>query len=135
MTPFRDRNLTLAERSRSLNYHISSKDYDLYALQGEIETFCEKHILSKKVSDYLVLISEEVLCLLTDFSDINLSLSYSEKDGSLEFVCDSGGDKRNPLEEGVVDDDIGLLLIRSRCKSIEYTNVGGRNILTLIVKN
>lgn len=121
-------------RIRSLHHHISSKNYDLYALQGEMETFCEKHILPKRVAGYVMLITEEVLCLQSDFSDINLNLSYSEKDGSLEYICESAGAPVNPLEEGVRDDDIGLRLIKGRCKSVEYHYEDGKNILLLKVK-
>jgi hypothetical protein len=38
------------------------------------------------------------------------------------------------LEEGVLDDDIGLKLIKSRCKSVDYNYENGKNILVLIVR-
>ncbi len=120
-------------RIRSLNCHISGINYDLYALQGEMETFCEKHMLTKKVSGYVVLIAEEVLCLQTDFSDINISLSYSEKDGSLEMICESAGKPFNPIIEGA-EDNIGLKLILGRCISVDYRYERGKNILNLKVK-
>jgi len=132
--PQKERTKAFIHRIRSLTHHISSKDYDLYALQGEVETFCEKHMLSKKESDYLALLTEEVLCLQSDFSDIDLNLSYSEKDGTLEFVCANTGAPLNLLDEGVADDDIGLRLIKSRCKSVGYKYENGRNILMLTVK-
>ncbi|NCC47192.1 MAG: ATP-binding cassette domain-containing protein [Bacteroidia bacterium] len=132
--PQKERTRSFIHRIRSFTHHISSKNYDLYALLGELELFCEKHMLSKKESDQLALLTEEVLCLQSDFSDIDLNLSYSEKDGNLEFVCQSTGLPVNPLEEGVAEDDIGLRLIRAKCKSVEYKYENGRNILTLIVK-
>lgn len=131
--PQKERTKAFIHRIRSLTHHISSKNYDLYALLGEIEIFCEKHMLSKKQNDYITLITEEVLCLQTDFSDIDLSLSYSEKDGTLELVCQSTGASVNPLEDGVAEDEIGLRLLRSRCKSMDYTYENGRNVLKLLV--
>ena len=98
-----------------------------------METFCEKHMLPKRLSDYVVLIAEEVLCLQTDFSDINISLSYSEKDGSLEIICESTGKPFNPLVEAL-DDNIGLKLILGRCKSVDYRFESGKNIMNLKVK-
>lgn len=132
--PQKEKTKAFIHRIRSLSYHISSKNYDLYALQGEVEVFCEKHMLSRKESDYLALITEEVLCLQQEFTEIDINLSYSEKDGTLELVCANTSAPINPLEAGDADDNIGLRLIRSRCRSIEYKYENGRNILVLTVK-
>lgn len=67
--PQKERTKSFINRIRSLTHHISSKNYDLYALWGEIELFCEKHMLSKREYVYLELITEEVLGLQSDFSD------------------------------------------------------------------
>jgi polar amino acid transport system ATP-binding protein len=99
--PQKEKTKAFIHRIRSLSYHISSKNYDLYALQGEVEVFCEKHMLSRKESDYLALITEEVLCLQKEFTDIEINLLYSEKDGTLELVCSNASAPMNPLEEGV----------------------------------
>ncbi|MFA4839820.1 MAG: amino acid ABC transporter ATP-binding protein [Candidatus Neomarinimicrobiota bacterium] len=132
--PQKEKTKTFIHRIRSLHYHIYSKNYDLYAMQGEMETFCEKHMLSKKVSGYVLLIAEEVLGIQSDFSDINLNLSYSEKDGGVELVCESVGAPVNPLEDGILEDDLGLKLIKGRCESVDYKYKDGRNIQILKVK-
>ena len=132
--PRREKTKTFIHRIRSLVRHISSKAYDLYAIQGEMEIFCEKHMLPKKVSDDIMLIVEEVLTLQSDFSDIDLSLSYHEKDGSIEFLCESTGNLTNLLDETSMEDNIGILILKSRCKHIDYRYVNGRNIINLTVK-
>ena len=132
--PQKEKTRTFIHRIRSLVRHISSKEYDLYAIQGEMEQFCEKHMLSKKVNDNIMLIIEEVLTLQTDFSDIDLSLSYHEKDGSIEFLCESTGEESNLLDETIWEDNIGILILKSRCKSIEYRYKNGRNSIDLTVK-
>jgi polar amino acid transport system ATP-binding protein len=132
--PQKEKTRTFIHRIRSLVRHISSKEYDLYAIQGEMEQFCEKHMLSKKVSDNIMLIIEEVLTLQTDFSDIDLSLSYHEKDGSIEFMCESTGSESNSLDETNLEDNIGILILKSRCKSIDYHYINGRNCINLTVK-
>ena len=132
--PQREKTKTFIHRIRSLVRHISSKAYDLYAIQGEMEIFCEKHMLPKKVSDDIMLIVEEVLTLQSDFSDIDLSLSYHEKDGSIEFLCESTGNLTNLLDETSMEDNIGILILKSRCKHIDYRYVNGRNIINLTVK-
>ncbi|MEI6172819.1 MAG: amino acid ABC transporter ATP-binding protein [Bacteroidota bacterium] len=131
--PQKEKTKAFINRVRSLHLKITSSDYDLYAMQGEMAAFCEKHILSKRVTGYVQLIAEEVLCLQHDFSDIQLSLSYSEKEGTVEIQCASDGTPVNPLKEHPEEDDIGLKLITGRCKSVDYTYADGKNILLLMV--
>jgi polar amino acid transport system ATP-binding protein len=132
--PVREKTRAFINRIRSMHYHISSPGFDLYEIQGEIEAFCEKHALNKKLTGYVMHIAEEVLILQSDFSDINLSLSYSEKDGSLEFLSESNGAPANPLEGSEMEDDIGVKLIKARCKSVEYNYLNGKNNLLLKIK-
>ena len=133
-SPQREKTRTFIHRIRSLHRHISSRAYDLYAIQGELEIFCEKHMLPKKVSDDVGLITEEVLGLQSDFSDIDISLSYHEKVGSLEFLCESTGSPVSLLEEISFDESIGIRILKSRCKSIGYKYENGKNIIELTVK-
>jgi polar amino acid transport system ATP-binding protein len=132
--PQKEKTKAFINRIRSLNYRVKSRDYDLYAMQGEMEAFCEKHMLTKKVTGYVVHIAEEVLGLQTDFSDISLSLSYSEKEGDVQLVCESAGLPVNPLKNDLLDEDIGLKLILGRCKSVDYAYTDRKNILVLRVK-
>jgi His/Glu/Gln/Arg/opine family amino acid ABC transporter permease subunit len=121
-------------RIRSLEHRIASPNYDLYALQAEMEAFCVKHMLPKKVTGYVVHVMEEVLVLQRDFTDIQLSLSYSEKDGSLELGCESAGAPFNPLAEGREEDEIAIWLVKARCSATEYRYEEGKNVLTLRIR-
>jgi len=129
--PQKEKTKAFINRIRSFHYRITSRDYDLYAMQADMEAFCDKHTLPRKVTGYVLHMAEEVLCLQQDFSDIRISLSYSEKDGSVELVCAGGGAPRNPLEEGVAEDDIGIKLIKARCRRVDYRYENGKNILML----
>ncbi len=133
--PQKEKTKAFINRIRSFRYHISSPNYDLYAMNAEIETFCERHLLSKRVCGNVLLLVEETLILQTEFSDIDLSLAYSEKTGRLEFLFTAGGAPMNPLEEGVQEDDIGIRLIKSRCTDSQYRYENGKNILLLEVKD
>ncbi|HOW24737.1 MAG TPA: amino acid ABC transporter ATP-binding protein [Bacteroidales bacterium] len=132
--PQKEKTRAFIQRIRSWHYSISSKDYDLYRLQAGLETFCDKHMLQKKLKEIIVHLAEEVLGIQSEFTAVDLSLHYSEKDGNLEMVCESTGKPVNPLEEGVLEDDIGLRLIRARSESVLYTYGNGRNILRLKIK-
>lgn len=132
--PRLEKTKTFINRIRSQNYHISSKNYDLYAMQAVIETFCEKHGISRKVTGYVLHIAEEAVGLQNDYHDIDVSVSYSEKDGTLQLVSESSGKPFNPLDAGALEDDLGLVLIRGRCKSVDYSYENGRNVLVMKVK-
>jgi len=117
-----------------MSYKINSPNYDLYALQCEMEAFCDKHTLSKKVTGIVQHIAEELLCLQRDFSDITISLSFSEKDGAVEMTCESGGAAFNPFEEVSEENELGIMLIKGRCQSVDYLFENGKNVLLLKIK-
>lgn len=132
--PEREKTKNFIHRIRSLEIQISSSQYDLYTIQGDILTFCEKHFVSKRMANAAQLIAEEALLLHQDFSDILIRLSYSEKDGTLIFLFDSAGDQHNPIIEQPGPDDIGMKLILARCESVEHTYENNRNKLLLRIK-
>ena len=132
--PQKEKTKAFINRIRSLHYRFTSPDYDLYAMQAGMELFCEKHTLSQKVTGYVIHIAEEVLGLQNDFSEIHISLSYSEKDGSLELLCESAGTPANPMENPNRADDIAINLIRARCNTITYRYENGKNVLVLKMK-
>ena len=62
-TPQKERTKTFINRIRNLVFNINSQDFDLYALNAEVELFCEKQFLAKKLRDNLLLIIEELLLI------------------------------------------------------------------------
>ncbi len=135
--PQKEKTRAFINRIRSFNYHISSPDYDLYAMNAEIEAFCEKQILSKKTRHNILLLVEELLEIhiqLMHQSVIDLTLSYSEKKESLELVLKSTGEAMNPLDKSLLPDELGLAIIHSLAESIDYERVDDRNCLTVIVR-
>ncbi len=132
--PQKEKTKAFINRVRSFYYHINNPNYDLYAMNAEIEAFCEKHLLSKRVCGNVLLLVEETLVLQADFSDITLCLSYSEKSGHLEFLIEAAGAPVNPLEKGVQEDDIGLKLIQSYSAGSQYKYENGKNSLLIKVK-
>jgi polar amino acid transport system ATP-binding protein len=66
--PRKEKTKAFINRIRSFNHHIASANYDLYALNAEMEAFCEKQILPKKIRNNLLLLVEEILCLFNPFA-------------------------------------------------------------------
>jgi len=132
--PQRQKTKAFINRIRSFHYHIDSPDYDLYAMNAEIERFCEKHVMPRRVIQNVQLILEELLALLNAHSrtiDVNLTISYSEKRDSLEIVFAAMGDEGNMLEKAA-GDDIGMLILRKMAERIHYHRSEGRNVYTVL---
>jgi polar amino acid transport system ATP-binding protein len=134
--PQREKTRAFINRIRSFNYHIGSPDYDLYAMNAEIEAFCEKQILSRKTRHNVLLLFEELLQIynpLLKSAELDLTLAYSEKKERLELVCESTGEALNPLDKERLPDELGLTIINSLAESIDYRRVNNKNRLTLMM--
>ena len=121
--PLKEKTKAFIHRIRSFEYHIDSPDFDLYAMNAEIEKFCEKHILTPKMINNIQLVIEELLGFYMDKTEkinINLELSYSEKQDIMELYFESEG---NPLDIFASDkhkEELGAVIIKNITTSIDY---------------
>lgn len=135
--PQKEKTRAFINRVRSFNYQIGSPDYDLYAMNAEIETFCEKQILPRKTRHNLLLLLEELLQIYNPYlatTRLDLTIAYSEKKETLELTCESAGEALNPLESDRLPDELGLAIIRNLAETIEYQRVHEKNRVTLLMK-
>jgi len=135
--PRREKTRTFIDRLRSVSFHLDSPDYDLYAMNGEIEQFCDKQLLSRKTRHNALLLLEELLIIhgpLLKATSLDISLTYSERKDSLEMKLETTGERGNPLDESRLADDLGLRIINGLAEGIEYRAVGNRNRLTMHIK-
>lgn len=133
--PLKQKTKAFINRIRSLDIPVTSKDYDLYNIQAQLQAFCEKHFINQRSTGFVLMVAEEVLLLFNDFVDMHLKLSYSEKTGTVNLLFENGGSPLNPLENPDLEDEIGLRLITARCESVNYDFINGRNNLNLAIKN
>jgi polar amino acid transport system ATP-binding protein len=135
--PQREKTRAFINRIRSFNYQIISPDYDLYALNAEIKTFCEKHALSQKTSNDLLLLVEEMLQIYNPFlhsTHLDMTIAYSERNEILELVFESAGEPVNLIDKNCLPDELGLTIIYSLTENIDYQRLNDRNRLTLSLK-
>lgn len=135
--PQKEKTKAFINRIRSFRYHLATPDYDLYAMNAEIEAFCEKHVLPKKVRHNVLLLLEELLLMFNPsgtWSEIDICLDYSEKFDNLTLTIERGGEAFNPLRESDQTDDISLAIVNNLGEKIEYEWVEGKNRVNLIVK-
>lgn len=134
--PAKPKTRAFINRIRSFFYHIDSPDYDLYAMNAEIEHFCEKHVLTNKTVNNVLLIIEECLSINAALGkpfNIDLTISYSEKHDSLEITFDTVGEEEN-IFDTIGEDDLSLTIIKGMTDNIEYQNIEGRNKIIMYMK-
>ncbi|MDY0398779.1 MAG: amino acid ABC transporter ATP-binding protein [Desulfuromonas sp.] len=132
--PQQQRTRDFIRRVRCLELRLKERDFDLYALFGQLDQFCEKHLLPKASALRLQLLTEEVLEWLKQQAgvfDVALTVAFHEQDALLELRLDCAGPPGNPLEQADSQDDIGLALIRNLCRQIDWQRQGERNLLSL----
>jgi polar amino acid transport system ATP-binding protein len=135
--PQKERTRAFIHRVRSFTCKVTSPDYDLYAIQAQIEASCEKQLVARETRDHLLLIVEELLAIYRPqlrSITLEMTISYSEKEERLSVVIESTGAPGNPLEASELPDDLGLMLIRGLTENLEYRRTGDRNRLGFNVK-
>jgi polar amino acid transport system ATP-binding protein len=135
--PLKEKTRAFIHRIRSYTGRVSSPDYDLYAMNAEIESFCEKQILPKKIRHDLLLLVEEVLQLYAPYlrdHEVDLTISYSERTERIELVFESDSAVKNPLEADGMADDLGVTIIRNLAGSTDFRPVGDRNRLEIVLR-
>jgi len=136
-SPLKEKTRSFIHRIRSLNRRITSVDFDLYAFNGEIEQFCEKHFLPRSAPHNLQLLVEELLYLhkplLRDFL-VDLSIGYSEKNGRLELVVETADPGRDPLQVPEGDEGFSVAIVRGLAETIEQRREHGKSRLEIAVR-
>lgn len=130
--PQKEKTKAFINRIMSLEFEITSSDYDLYAIQAEIQIFCNKYLLPQQLIDNTKLLTEEILLLQKEFTEAFLRISYSEKAGSVELVYTNRGKPENPLWD---EEDFGVKIITGLCQKVNYKYENGWNIINLIVRH
>ena len=134
--PKKEKTRAFINRIRSYGYRIASPDFDRYAMNAEIEAFCEKHILPRDTRYNLMLVIEEILEMLKaslGTVPLDLGVTYSEKTDALEVTFERSGEWPNPLESDQPD-DLGVKVVRSAAEAIDYQSAGGKSRLVVRVR-
>jgi polar amino acid transport system ATP-binding protein len=136
-SPKRERTRDFIGRVRSLSFHVTGAGFDLYALFGKIDEFCEKHVLPARTAHTVQLLAEELIGLHVaqpGFADLDFIVAWSEKQGRLELRVDSAGLAGNPLETSDEPDGLRMSLILNYVQDFTFERVGDRGLLRLILK-
>jgi polar amino acid transport system ATP-binding protein len=135
--PQKEKTRAFINRIRSFNYCISSPDYDLYAMNADIELFCERQILPRKTRQNLLLLVEELLQIhnpLLATTTLDLTIAYSEKNETLEIILKHHGEAGNLVDKEHLPDELGLNIITHLAQEIDYQRVDATNRVTVLMK-
>jgi polar amino acid transport system ATP-binding protein len=128
--PKREKTRAFIQRIRNYSRRITSPDYDLYAMNAEIEAFCEKHILPRETQQRLLLVVEEVLQMygpMLRATPLDLVIEYSERTHGVALAWDTSGEAANPLDASRLPDPMGLSIVRNLTEEIVYERLDGHN--------
>ena len=130
--PQRDKTRIFINRIRNLHYRINTPQYDLYALNAEVEAFCSKHFFEKKTQHNILLLIEECLQITPLHEGADLSLEYSEKTGAIALHIELPHSVGSVLNSDPAPDALSLSIINGltngltevvddRCRHISTT--------------
>ncbi len=129
--PKRKKTRAFIKRLRSLEYIISSKDFDLYDMNARIEEFASKHIMMRLQINSIQHVLEELIMnfIIKKSQSIKISIGFYEEDASVEIILSYGGEEYNPFTDGD-GDEISMMLIKKYIASHEF-NYTDTNKLTI----
>lgn len=135
--PQKQKTREFVNRIRNFSSVVSTPDFDLYALNSEIELFCEKQFLPKKTRENLLHLVEEFLVIFKpqlEQTKLMLNVAYSEKTEDLSLIFEYDGNNFNPLEGRNLPDDFGLKIIKNFSTNIFFNWENNLNRLEMTVK-
>ncbi len=130
-SPRNEKTIAFIRKLKTLEHHITSRSYDLMALQGQIMDFCAKYGLDDNESCSIQLCCEE---LIGEFirahdgkPDITITLEYSEAQKTIDLTCCSKGARYDLFDDNDISDHLGIAIIKSKAESCSYSYENGIN--------
>ena len=135
-SPKKEKTRIFIKRLKQLPLLIENGDFDYIAYISQIELFCKDNLIPDKTAKDLQLMFEEVvkqgLAERGTAFPINVTLEYSESDGSVVFETTYNGEKYDPVKDG---DEISSAIIRNASSSFEHTYEEGQNKFKSVIRS
>jgi len=132
--PQKEKTRIFINRIRNFHYHINGNDYDLYALNAEIEAFCSKHFFGKKTQRNLLLLIEECLQIIPLYAGADVILEYSEKTNEISFGVELPAAVGCVLQNDSKLDILSLSIINGITYGLKESMTGEKNLLSAVLK-
>lgn len=133
--PKKDKTRAFVKRLKVLSLMVESEDYDFIAMSETLQNFGEKNMLTRKRTENLRRIFEEILALniIPNAAlrfPLEMIIEYEEETDHLEMRLHWKGLEYNPLMQG---DEISLKLVQSAMKEGSFYYEDGENRLVVSV--
>jgi polar amino acid transport system ATP-binding protein len=129
--PQKEKTRAFVKRLRSMEYKITTKDFDFYELVGKINEFGRNQFLTAKQVNNLQLALEEIVMnnILKKTSDIHIQIGYYEVDNKLSISLNYGGNSFNPFD--TEDEDVLSMLLARQLTVDAKHSFNGHNTLNV----
>lgn len=134
--PKREKTCAFINRLRSFTHQIDGPDFDAFAMNADVETFCEKHFFSQSMTLHTQLAIEETLALFFTHAEntaILLTVSYSEITGEVTIRLEDNGPPANLID--TAGDSMSLTLLRGIAHNITWQHNGSGNEISLVLND
>ena len=120
--PAREKTRRFIQRLKVLELEIHEKTYDFLGMQSEIENYCMKNQIPRRVAQHLHLTFEElvhaVIAARMDEPEILVTVEYREEEEETVFTAQYAGERFDPSAEG---DPLSMAVLRTTAKDLRYT--------------
>ena len=142
--PQKEKTIAFIHKLKFFHYDISSRDFDLLELQGQIYSFAEKYGMNSKVSYRLQLCAEELVMEIlngaypdsNDNISVQVDISFSESDSSTSIAISSSGRPFDLFSNAQNDKDgvhLGVTIVQQVAKSFSWKFEAEKNIIEIII--
>ena len=131
--PQKEKTRIFINRIRNFHYRINNENYDLYALNAEVEAFCGKHFFGKKTQRNILLVIEECLQIISLKDGAYLSLEYSEKTRDISLHIELPFSKGSAFKDDEPD-MLSLSIINGLTGGLQETQTNDKTLLSAIIK-
>ena len=125
-------------KMKYLSWQIETRDFDLMQLQGNIRSFAQKYGLDEKKAYRLQLCTEELIYEMLNYGksdtavDIQIQISFDERDKCTVIELRSKGGKYNPFEIESEDEvHLGVTILKHTAKRLDYQYDGESNCMNI----
>ena len=133
--PQRERTRQFIQQIHDTVFNIESEHFDWFAMMSQMEQFCQQYNLShQQITSVLHVVDESLTILNSNGRSIkpgtSLTLSYTEKDDTLQLIINSP----EAINKDVFDadsDDLAITILRNFCRDISING----NTLCMILKS
>jgi len=136
--PKKEKTRAFIEKLKVFNFEIRAKNFDMVAMNAQIEIFCQKYNLTAKQIFNVQLALEEMIMQIFDQSyktlppEMEFIIECSDEKQEVSIYLFYTADEFNPFTKGAdKNDELGMMLVRKISKKCEHIFENGRNKLII----